>query len=235
MEESKSYDINFFKPSTPFLKENIRSIIIGLLIWGVATYGFQILLRIMETPTPEAPYAAFMEYSSSLADGSASAEDKVAAANMYLAVLGKSASLLSNEPLKNAFTSTVYNILPAADQAALLDAAAKAADDKTVDVGFINAAMGIEGNKAMMAVVPYALSAVSPDAMAMYDPALKPVMDKFLIHNQSVLTDTIVLGFPFHYFFTALVLLTLFVLICLVYCQVIDKLVKKYDLESSYE
>ncbi len=235
MEESKSYDVNFFKPSTPFLRENIRAIVIGLVIWGVVTYGFQILLKIMETPTPEAPYAAFQKYAPSLADGSASAEDKVAAANMYLAVLGKSAALLQNDSLKNAFTSTVYNILPAADQAALVDTAAKAADDKTVDVGFINSAMGIAENKAMMAVVPYALSAVTPDKMAMFDPALTPVMDKFLIHNQSVLTDTIVLGFPFHYLFTALVTLTVFVLICLVYCYVIDGLMKKHGMEKSFE
>ena len=235
MEEGKSYDVNFFKPSTPFLKANIRAIIIGLVIWGVVTYGFQILLKIMETPTPEAPYAAYMKYAPTLADGTASAEDKVAAANMYLAVLGKSAALLQNEPLRNAFTSTVYNILPAADQATLLDVAAKAADDKTVDVGFINSAMGISENAAMMAVVPYGLSAITPDKMAMGDPALKPVMDKFLIHNQSVLTDTIVFGFPFHYFFTALVTTTIFVLICLVYCSVIDKLMKKHGMESSFE
>ena len=113
--------------------------------------------------------------------------------------------------------------------------AEKAAAGETVDVDFINTAIGITDNKAMMAIVPYALSAAGADKMAMTDDSLKPVLDKFFIHNQSVLTDTIVLGFPFHYLYTALFLLTLFVVICLVYCQVIDKMMKKYGMESSYE
>ena len=235
MEESKSYNVNFFKPSTPFLKENIRAIVIGLVIWGVVTYGFQILLKIMETPTPEASYVEFQQIAPKLADGSASAEEMVTGANFYLAMLGKSAALLKNEQLKTAFTSTAYNVLAGADQQMLMDTAAKAGSGEAMDVGFINSALGITDNKAMMAVVPFALTAVTPDKMVMFDPATKPLMDKFFIHNQSVLTDTIVFGFPFHYFFTALVTLVTFVLICLVYCQVIDKLMKKHGMESSFE
>ncbi len=235
MEESKSYNVNFFKPSTPFLKENIRAIVIGLVVWGVVTYGFQILLKIMETPTPEASYVEFQQIAPKLADGSASAEEMVTGANFYLAMLGKSAALLKNEQLKTAFTSTAYNVLAGADQQMLIDTAAKAGSGEAMDVGFINTALGITDNKAMMAVVPFALTAVTPDKMVMFDPATKPLMDKFFIHNQSVLTDTIVFGFPFHYFFTALVTLVTFVLICLVYCQVIDKLMKKHGMESSFE
>ena len=194
MEESKSYDVNFFKPSTPFLKENIRAIVIGLTIWAVMTYGFQILLKIMETPTPEATYVAFQQAAPKLADGTASAEEKVASANTYLALLGKSSALLKNDTLKIAFTSTVYNILPDSEKENLIAVAAQAASDPKVKVDFINTALGIADNKAMMAVVPYGLTAVTPDKMAMTDPALKPIMDKFFIHNQSVLTDTIIFG-----------------------------------------
>ena len=235
MDESKSYNVNFFKPSTPFLKENIRAIVIGLVIWGVATYGFQILLKVIETPTPEASYAAYQQVAPNLAQGSATEQEMVTAANLYLAMLGKSTALLQNEDLKNVFTSTVYTLLPAAEKKALLEAAAKAASDKSVDLGFVNSALGITDNKAMMAVVPYGLTTITPDKMAMTNQSLKPAMDKFFIHYQSVLTDTIVLGFPFHYLYTALILLTLFVLICLVYCQVIDRLMKKYGMESTYE
>jgi len=235
MEESKSYDVNFFKPSTPFLKENIRAIVIALVIWGVATYGFQILLRIIETPTPEPVYVEFQQAAAALADGSASTEQMVAGANFYLAMMGKSAALLGNDQLKQMFTSTVYNLLSGDEQQTLVDTAAQAASDRTVDVAFINSALGITGNKAMMAVVPYALVPVAPESMVMADPAMKPLMDKFFIHNQSVLTDTIVFGFPFHYLYTALILLVTFVLICLIYCQVIDRLMKKHGMESSYE
>lgn len=235
MDESKSYDVNFFKPSTPFLRENIRVIIIGLVIWGVMTYGSQILFKISESPTPEATYTNFQQIAPKLADGSATPEEKVAAANFYLSALGKSAALLKNDALKGVFTSTVSSILSDAEKQTLMAVAEKAAAGEKVDVGFINTAIGITDNKAMMAIVPYALSAAGADKMAMTDDSLKPVLDKFFIHNQSVFTDTIVLGFPFHYLYTALILLTSFVLICLVYCQVIDKLMKKYGMESSYE
>ena len=235
MEESKSYNVNFFKPSTPFLKENIRAIVIGLVIWGVVTYGFQILLRIMETPTPEAVYVEFQEIAPKLTDGSASPEEMAKAASFYLAMLGKSAALLQNEQLKVAFTSTAHNALAGAEQQMLLDLAGKAGSGEAMEAGFIHAALGIAENKAMMAVVPFALTAVTPDTLVMYDPATKPLMDKFFIHNQSVLTDSIVFGFPFHYFFTALVTLTIFVLICLWYCGVMDKMMKKHGMESSFE
>jgi putative solute:sodium symporter small subunit len=235
MEESKSYNVNFFKPSTPFLKENIRAIVIGLVIWGVVTYGFQILLRIMETPTPEAAYVEFQEIAPKLTDGSASPEEMAKAASFYLAMLGKSAALLQNEQLKVAFTSTAHNALAGAEQQMLLDLAGKAGSGEAMEAGFIHAALGIAENKAMMAVVPFALTAVTPDNLVMYDPATKPLMDKYFIHNQSVLTDSIVFGFPFHYFFTALVTLVVFVLICLWYCGVMDKMMKKHGMEQSFE
>ncbi len=235
MDESKSYDVNFFKPSTPFLKENIRAIVIGLTIWAVCVYGFQLLLKIVETPTPEATYVAYQQVEPKLVDGSATNEEKVTAAKTYLALLGKSGKLLKNDVLKTAFTSTVYELLPADAKDTLLAAATTAASDKKVNVDFVNTALGIADNPAMMAVVPYALIAVGSDKLAMTDPSLKPVMDKFFIHNQSFLTDTIVFGFPFHYLYTALFLLTLFVVICLVYCLKIDGLMKKYEMEKSFE
>jgi len=235
MDDSKSYNVNFFKPSTPFLRENIRAIVIGLVIWGTMTYGSQILFKIAETPTSEASYVSFQQIAPKLADGSATPEEMVTGANLYLAALGKSAALLKNDALKGAFTSTVYSLLSDAEKQTLMSVAETAATDKTVNVDFINTALGITDNKAMMAVVPYALTAVSADKMAMTDDSLKPLLDKYFIHNQSVFTDTIVLGFPFHYLYTALILLTAFVLICLIYCQVIDRMMKKYGMESSYE
>ena len=71
------------------------------------------------------------------------------------------------------------------------------------------------------------------ESSGLTDASIPGIMKTNLIHNQSVLTDTIFLGFPFHYFYSALFLLTLFVLICLVYCFKIDTLMKKYDMEQS--
>jgi putative solute:sodium symporter small subunit len=57
-------------------------------------------------------------------------------------------------------------------------------------------------------------------------------MELYLIHNRSVLTDTIFLGFPFHYFYTAVFLLILFVGLCWLYCVRTDMFNKKYGIED---
>jgi putative solute:sodium symporter small subunit len=57
-------------------------------------------------------------------------------------------------------------------------------------------------------------------------------MSLYLIHNQSALTDTKFLGFPFHYFYTAVFLLILFVGLCWLYCVRTDIFNKKYGIED---
>ncbi|MCK7511612.1 MAG: DUF4212 domain-containing protein [Desulfobacterales bacterium] len=51
---------------------------------------------------------------------------------------------------------------------------------------------------------------------------LPELMKLYLTHNQSVLTDTKFIGFPFHYFYTAIFLLVLFVVLCIVYNILIE-------------
>ncbi|MCP3898596.1 MAG: DUF4212 domain-containing protein [Desulfobacteraceae bacterium] len=229
MANGNQYDINFFKPHTPFLKEATRLATIGLIIWGVATYGFQILLKVIETPTPEKGYIVYEKVYPKLGNGSASIEEKIDIANVYLNLIGKSIPLRKNAALMGAFTATVNEILPSGSQGYFNAVASKAMTDKTVDVKFIASALGIEGNVALSNVIPYALT----DKKALTDASIPGLMEKYLIHNQSVLTDTIFLGFPFHYFYSALFLLTLFVVICLVYCFKIDTIMRKYGLESA--
>ena len=60
--------------------------------------------------------------------------------------------------------------------------------------------------------------------------SLPGVMEKYLIHNQSVLTDLRFLGFPFHYFYTAVFLLILFVGLCWIYCVRTDAMNKKLEI-----
>ena len=57
-------------------------------------------------------------------------------------------------------------------------------------------------------------------------------MGLYLIHNRSVLTDTRFLGFPFHYFYTAVFLLILFVGLTWLYCVRTDMFNKKYGIED---
>lgn len=229
MDDNTMYDINFFKPHTPFLKEATRLVMIGLIIWAVATYGFQILLKVMETPTPEKGYLVYEKVYPKIKNGTATREEKANIASVYLTLIGKSITLRKNEALMNAFTASVYDILPAGSQSQLDMVVDKVATDKTVDTAFIASLLGIEKNIALSNVIPYALSRRKVHT----NDSIPGIMEKNLIHNQSVLTDTIFLGFPFHYFYSALFLLTLFVLICLVYCIKIDTLMKKYGMEQA--
>ena len=59
--------------------------------------------------------------------------------------------------------------------------------------------------------------------------ALPEIMELYLIHNQSFLTDFKFLGFPFHYWYTAQFLLILFVLLCLYYAVSIDRMNEEYE------
>jgi len=58
------------------------------------------------------------------------------------------------------------------------------------------------------------------------------VMTLYLTHNQSFLTDFRFLGFPFHYFYTAVFLLVLFVFLCVIYAYRIQHLHRKYGMEE---
>ncbi len=235
MENGSQYDINFFRPHTPFLKEATKLVTIGIVIWFVAVYGFHILLRVIETPTPEKDYLAYEKIYPKLSQGTATLEEQKKMANIYLGLIGKSVPLQKNDALKNAFTATVHSILVGAEKEMLVEATSKLADDKKVDLNYVIKALGIEKDLSRKAVVPYALMPLAADVKGMVNPEIPAIMSKYLIHNQSVLTDTKFLGFPFHYFYSAVFLLALFVIICLVYCKAIDKVMKKYELESEYE
>ncbi len=235
MENGSQYDINFFTPHTPFLKEATRLVTIGIVIWFVAVYGFHILLRVIETPTPEKAYLTYEKIYPKLSQGTATIEEQKEMANIYLGLIGKSVALQKSEALKNAFTASVYSILAGSEKEMLVEATAKLADDKSIDLGYVVTALGIEEDLSRKAVVPYALMPLAGGVKGMVSPEIPAIMSKYLIHNQSVLTDTTFLGFPFHYFYSAVFLLALFVIICLVYCKAIDKVMKKYELESEYE
>lgn len=235
MEVSNKYDINFFTPHTPFLKEATRLIWIGITIWFLATYGFHILLKLIETPTPEAGYITYEKVYPKLSQGTASQEELVDISKVYLSLVGKSVALQKNAALKNAFTSTVFTLLPDSQKDQFLATAKEADSNKKANTEYIAKALSVEGNAAMKAAIPYALAPIAAGSVAMTASEIPGLMSKYLIHNQSVLTDTIVLGFPFHYLYSALFLLTLFVTICLVYCKAIDKVMKKYELEQTFE
>jgi putative solute:sodium symporter small subunit len=80
-------------------------------------------------------------------------------------------------------------------------------------------------------IIPFEISSSSFNELNLASLAgLPEIMKKYLIHNQSFLTDFKFLGFPFHYFYTAVFLLILFVGLCWIYCVKIDSLNKRLDI-----
>ena len=236
MDGTTNYAINFFKPRTAFLKENVRIITIGITIWAVCTFGFHIFMKVIEKRTPEPGYLTYEQVYPKLTDGTATAEDKVNIAKVYLGLIGKSIALQKNDALKGAFTATVYDVLPEAEREAFKAATlTEATDHGVANVGNVVKALGIEDDIVLKGVVPFALVPMEGAALTTTAPEIPAIMEKYLIHFQSFLTDSKLFGFPFHYFYSAIFLLTLYNLICLVYCYVIDGVMKKHGMESDNE
>ena len=54
MEQKKEdYRISFFKPSNPQTRANRNMVLWLLLVWVLAVFGFHVVLKIIEKPTPE--------------------------------------------------------------------------------------------------------------------------------------------------------------------------------------
>ena len=230
---SQTYDFNFFKPSSDFAKANTRLISIVVIIWAVAVFGFQFLLKTIEKPVPEAQLATFEQVWPDAMAKTASPQELQKLAVIYLNLMGRHIPLRSNDAFKLGFTSVVYDLLPRNEKPAFLALTQKDLSERKTMSASVAASLGLEKDSILAQVVPYAM--VAYDGSPVDAEALKTVpqlMQKNLVHNRSVLTDTKFLGFPFHYFYTAVFLLVLFVTLCLVYCKLVDKIVVKYGMED---
>lgn len=247
MEEQKDYRISFFKPTTPFSRTNRNLVIILVLIWAICVFGFQILLRVMEKPTPEKALITFEKVWGNVKAETASTEEKIEFANSVLMVLGKSSLAWKPEKravLDNALSWVVYDLMSGDSlrstfitEVANLEKQYSELEDLK-DPNWINAKASVINRVApMLGLEAYSLQAkllpleIKSDGLEKFKPENKEnihgIMSLYLTHNQSVLTDTAFLGFPFHYFYTAIFLLVLFVVLCWVYSFKIDRLHQK--------
>ena len=109
-------------------------------------------------------------------------------------------------------------------------------DEKYIDMKntlsvALSKVIGLEEQDVRATILPLELnSKQSKELSAETIEKLPVVMKKYLVHNQSVLTDAVIFGFPFHYFYTAVFLLILFVGLCWIYCVRIDNLNKKFNI-----
>jgi putative solute:sodium symporter small subunit len=122
----------------------------------------------------------------------------------------------------------------------------KSIEEKTTDIlnpdyqqskielmAFSASVLGLVDKDVRTKILPLELTNDFPKSMSNADILmLESILEKYLIHNESVLTNTKVLGFPFHYFYTAVFLLVLFIFLCWIYCVRTDNLNKKFGIDD---
>jgi putative solute:sodium symporter small subunit len=231
MANKDQYEVNFFKPLSEHAKGNRRLISSLAITWAVAVFGFHFLLIIVTTPTPEKTLSDFNSvWPQVVEDSSASVESKQVFAKSMLMVLGKNIAVKEDHKavLKESLSWMVCDMQPDSLKPLFQDEPIEA----TTELAGISIGLGDEGfDKIMKDLLP--LSLVKVNDLNLSEQAketLPGIMELYLIHNQSFLTDFRFIGFPFHYWYTAQFLLILFVLICLVYAVAIDKLNKKHEI-----
>jgi putative solute:sodium symporter small subunit len=136
-------------------------------------------------------------------------------------VLGKNVSLReSDKPvLRSVLSAVVYSL-----------------GVKNVDPQAAAAAIGLgtDGFEPLLvSILKSSLVAVTSEIISEeHKKALPGIMDLYLVHNRSVLTDTRFLGFPFHYWYSAQFLLILFVGLCWLFCYMTDVSNRRFSLET---
>jgi len=241
------YHFSFFKPTTNSARRNRNMVVQLVLIWTVAIFGFQILLKVIEKPTPEPAYIVYESNWDDILAGDMGIANLQNVSQSALSVLGKVAiDPAYRQALDNAVSWMAYNIADSTQKERLLVALKEFEDIASVTtevtdpvyVGAKNRLIPIcqeifnlnqndvKGKIAALEVKSSLMKSFDSDSKRIFEEA----MGLYLIHNRSVLTDTIFLGFPFHYFYTAVFLLVLFVGLCWLYCLRTDMFNKKYSI-----
>jgi hypothetical protein len=250
MEPKSDYHFNLFQPFTEHGRK-IRNLILTMLaIWAVCVFGFQILLKVVEKPTPEVTLTRFEAAYGNLKAG---AQDQASVQNFLhsqILTAGKIAIKPSDRiVLTSGINLGIRMLIPDSilspmllkipEMAAMKEKLLKAEDQEYLD---LKTGISRIQSELMVLTAPYtgftpggleaeilvsALKPLSPDNLTAPELVTLPdVMKLYLTHNQSFLTDTKFLGFPFHYFYTAVFLLILFVGMCLLYNLRLDRRMK---------
>ncbi len=243
------YHISFFKPTTAQAKWNRNLAIKLILIWAIAVFGFHFLLRMIEKPTPELAYTKYEEVWKNISTENANVEEMKAFAHSSLSVLGKVFIKPDEKASLDNAVSWVAFQLADSTQKQLLKEKTEAFENIKSEVTSISDPQYIETKKELGKIACSVLSLQNTDprvsivALSMISDemelfkaenknAIPKIMSTYLIHNQSFLTDFTFLGFPFHYFYTAVFLLILFVFLCWLYCVRVDAMNVKLDIDE---
>ncbi len=255
METNIDYNFSLFKPNSDYSRR-VRNIIISMLIfWAIAIFGFQILLRLIEKPTPEKAYITYESVWEKVKTGNATAGEKKDFVSSLTSVLGKSALKADKRIiLANALSWNTYGSIDSSAKASLLinvvdftsrrESLAKSSNDngymeakaildqsKMEIINQVSAIYGYATTSLEATIIAFNLTGNDVQQLSENDiNSLPGIMKMYLIHNQSFLTDFKFLGFPFHYFYTAEFLLILFVLLCVLFSWRIERLQKRFNI-----
>jgi putative solute:sodium symporter small subunit len=194
----------------------------------------------LQKPTPEPSYTAFENVWENVKSGKASQDEIQQFGQATLAVLGKVAlepderTLLSQamswsvirafpDSLRSAIEAEIRTFEAQKQQIANIGDEAYVKEKRVLSEKY-SPALGLSENDVRTRILPIELTAVNISSLS--DEAvnsLPGIMRKYLVHNQSFLTNFVFLGFPFHYFYTAVFLLILFVGLCWLYCIRTDR------------
>lgn len=251
MESSDNFNFSIFRPRNLHGRKNRNVILTFVVIWAVAVFGFQFLLRAIEKPVPEAALTAFNKVWPAAQSGSLTSDEGKILLNSLIMARGKITLAASEQQiLADGISVCTYHLLP--------DSLKSSVSSKTSSIaGMHKSVAGLTGDAYLemkknisvaskniveecsdfTGVAPVSLegsilgfSLGTDRGITFSDPSVSTIpaiMQLYMTHNQSVLTDTIVLGFPFHYFYTAVFLLILFVVLCILYNILIERRLKK--------
>lgn len=246
METPDQYNFSLFTPRNLHGKKNRNVILSMLAIWAIAVFGFQFLLRAIEKPTPEKALTMFESTWPEASTADIKTVDYKTFLNSLILVRGKNIVKAEDQVvLSGAISYVMFNIVPDSLKPVMINSVteirslkehlAGAKDQKYLDLKIQIA----EKNKNITSIgeqysgfKPGSLesSILISSLQEKYPSSLKDesfanlpgLMKLYLTHNQSFLTDTKFLGFPFHYFYTAVFLLILFVALCIIYNVLIE-------------
>lgn len=238
--KTDEYKISFFKPTTPRALKNRNLTVKLFLAWAIAIFGFQTLLKVLEKPVQEEALISFFSAWENIeADNTTSIDYQTAALSMIHAS-GKSTLTDSEyEVIMDGVGWILYQLTPEQDIAelqAVINEVTRLRGEITslLDEDYLEAkekvimlaapTLGIKTETLMSRLLATGLDGELGTLTAENREAIPGIMELYMTHNRSVLTDTIFLGFPFHYFYTAVFLLVFFIGLCWYYCYRTDKM-----------
>ena len=249
MEPLNDYRISFFRPTTNSARRNRNMILQLVLIWAVAIFGFQILLQVLGKPVPEKAYTIFESSWEQIKTGRAGVEDLRSASQSALSVLGKVAIDPADRDVLDHFISrSAYRIAGPAQGEELrqklqdFEMIASTVTDirdetylrkKRELIPLLAGIFGLSESDIRARIAPLEVRSAYLDSFPDDRHAqLTGAMGFYLTHNRSALTEFKFLGFPFHYFYTSVFLLILFVGLCWLYCVRTDMFNRRYSVED---